>query len=586
MQPRTAIPIAANFRRWLIISGTLIVLLSGWVQFTRLAQLRGDELSQRLDTLAQLSASHVSDVVMNHASAVRLVAGNGPTADGDWQGPLRTLHRQFPQFITVLVADRDGQIIHGEPVFTPDGRAAPWAGRNVADRMYFRVPMETGEPFVTDAFRGRSFGDDVIVGISAPLLDEAGVPQGVVEGSIAADAFASFRSGLLAGTGEQLLIVDRSQRVVHASDGLASGALEPFPAPLPDPAATPMALVNAPAALVDGGAAHVATARTPFGWTVAVLSPARKLDAELRRDLSRLMVPGFLALAAVVVAAHVAAARLAGPIALLAQRMRDYSTDRAQPVDVGDAPRELHDLAQAFNNLTHRLGRAFADLEKALGEKERYACQLRETVERQDALIAERTQTLRTANEQLSALALTDPLTGCLNVRGLHDRAEAVLADAAANRRQVAVLTLDVDHFKKYNDRYGHPAGDTCLRRIAAAVGGALYSSTDVLARVGGEEFIVLLVVESATAAEVAERLREAVAALGIPHEDVDGGTVTISLGGAGGNPASVSVQQLIDAADAALYRAKRAGRNTVMWSAEPTALHSDTALERDQVPG
>jgi diguanylate cyclase (GGDEF)-like protein len=583
MQPRTAIPIAANFRRWLIISGTLIVLLSGWVQFTRLAQLRGDELSQRLDTLAQLSASHVSDVVMNHASAVRLVAGNGPTADGDWQGPLRTLHRQFPQFITVLVADRDGQIIHGEPVFTPDGRAAPWAGRNVADRMYFRVPMETGEPFITDAFRGRSFGDDVIVGISAPLLDEAGVPQGVVEGSIAAHAFASFRSGLLAGTGELLLIVDRAQRIVHASDGLAAAALERFPAPLPDAADRPTTLVNVAAVLADGGAAHVAAARTPFGWTVAVLSPARRLDAELRRDLSSLLIPGFLALAAVVVAAHVAAGRLAAPIALLAQRMRDYSNiPGAQAVDVGDAPRELHDLAHAFNNLTHRLGCAFADLEEALVEKERYACELRETVDRQDGLIAERTETLRSANERLSALALTDPLTGCLNVRGLHARADAVLVEAAANSCQVVVLALDVDHFKQYNDRYGHPAGDTSLRRVASAIHGALYSSKDLFARVGGEEFVVLLVVNPATAAEVAERIREAVANLGIPHEHPGGGVLTISVGGSAGDPAVASMQQLIDAADAALYRAKRAGRNTVVWSTGPAPA---TAAKQASLP-
>jgi diguanylate cyclase (GGDEF)-like protein len=575
------VPIAASFRRWLIVSGMLIVLLAGWIQFSRLAHLRGDELSQRLDTLAQLSASHVSDVVLNHASAVSLVASTGATADGDWQAPLQALRSQFPQFITVLVADRDGAIIHGEPATAPDGRPSPWAGRNVADRMYFRVPMQTGAPFVTDAFRGRNFGDDVIVGISAPLLDAAGVPQGVVEGSMPADAFASFRSGLVAGSGELLLILDRAQRIVHASEDLASQPLEPFPVALPDPAVRPGTLVRVAAALADGGAAHVATAETPFGWSVAVLSPARRLDAELRRDLSSLLIPGLLALVAVVVAAHVAAARLAAPIALLAQRMRDYSNVRAQPVDVGDAPRELQELATAFNHLTHRLGCAFTDLEAALGEKQSYACELRDTVERQDALIAERTETLRAANERLSALSLTDPLTGCLNVRGLHARAEVVIAGAAADSSQIAVLALDVDHFKKYNDRYGHPAGDTCLRRIAAAINSALFGSNDILARVGGEEFIVLLVVDPVTGADVAERIRVAVASLGIPHEDTDGGTVTISLGVAGGASAAASMQQMIDAADAALYRAKRAGRNTVVRTGDPAEPHPDTTAAR-----
>lgn len=131
----------------------------------------------------------------------------------------------------------------------------------------------------------------------------------------------------------------------------------------------------------------------------------------------------------------------------------------------------------------------------------------------------------------------------------------------------LGVITCDIDLFKQFNDRYGHPAGDVCLQRVASALRGALFSAGDVLARAGGEEFVALLPRLPAKATQVvAERMRLAAVALGIPHSDSSFGVVAASVGwGVHLASADSEVEQVIAAADAALYLAKDRGRNQVV---------------------
>jgi diguanylate cyclase (GGDEF)-like protein len=127
-------------------------------------------------------------------------------------------------------------------------------------------------------------------------------------------------------------------------------------------------------------------------------------------------------------------------------------------------------------------------------------------------------------------------------------------------------VLLDVDHFKAFNDLYGHPAGDACLKRIAACVTAELRNVDDLAVRYGGEEFLLLLpATDVADAVRIAERVRRAIAALGIPHDGAEKtGLVTASLGVAAAPVSALSSTELIAAADIALYTAKRNGRNQV----------------------
>jgi len=179
--------------------------------------------------------------------------------------------------------------------------------------------------------------------------------------------------------------------------------------------------------------------------------------------------------------------------------------------------------------------------------------------------VAERTEELEVANRRLQQLSITDPLTGLANRRHLDDRLAAEWQRGPHTGGQVAIAMIDVDHFKLYNDHYGHPAGDACLRKVAAAAAAAVRGA-DLVARYGGEEFAIVLHCDDLEAAHTAaERVRAAIEALEEPHEKSSTGRVTVSIGVACVLPGpDNSPGQLIEAADAQLYQAKRGGRNRV----------------------
>jgi diguanylate cyclase (GGDEF)-like protein len=179
--------------------------------------------------------------------------------------------------------------------------------------------------------------------------------------------------------------------------------------------------------------------------------------------------------------------------------------------------------------------------------------------------VAERTEALAAANERLELLTVTDPLTGLANRRRLTETLKTEWYRAQRNKETVGAFMVDIDHFKLLNDRYGHLVGDSCLKRVAAALVDTV-RITDLVARYGGEEFAVILpATEMEHSYMVAERARKAVEALGLENGDAPSGIITVSIGVAAVLPSSgVTPEELIAVADAALYEAKRGGRNNV----------------------
>lgn len=166
-------------------------------------------------------------------------------------------------------------------------------------------------------------------------------------------------------------------------------------------------------------------------------------------------------------------------------------------------------------------------------------------------------------------LAAVDALTGIPNRRAFDDALSREWERAAREGRPVSMIMLDVDRFKAYNDRYGHAQGDVALRAIAATGAHAMRAG-DVFCRYGGEEFAAILPgSDTVSGARVAERLRDAIAALGMPHADSESGFVTGSLGVATLQPTGeLTTADLRDRADSAMYAAKLQGRNRVEVSA------------------
>jgi diguanylate cyclase (GGDEF)-like protein len=182
------------------------------------------------------------------------------------------------------------------------------------------------------------------------------------------------------------------------------------------------------------------------------------------------------------------------------------------------------------------------------------------------AKLAAREEELRVANEHPEELASLDGLSGLANRRGFDRQLEREWQFAAEHRKPIALIMVDIDHFKLFNDRYGHVAGDTCLRTVGETLSLVTLEEAVLVARYGGEEFAVLLPgVTIERAAALAQEAPKRVEDLLISHSEAPCGHVTVSIGVESMVPEKYqAAADLIEAADDALYAAKRGGRNTV----------------------
>jgi diguanylate cyclase (GGDEF)-like protein len=181
-------------------------------------------------------------------------------------------------------------------------------------------------------------------------------------------------------------------------------------------------------------------------------------------------------------------------------------------------------------------------------------------------LVEERTRELASANEELRLQARLDGLTGIANYRSFREFFDSEWRRCRRGGLPLSVIMIDIDHFKPYNDHYGHQHGDIALQRVADIVQGASRRPGDLAARYGGEEFIVVLTdTDSEGASDRAESIREAVWEAEIPHATGGFGRITVSAGTATIVPVDeLDQMELVGRADDALYRAKEGGRNRV----------------------
>ena len=183
---------------------------------------------------------------------------------------------------------------------------------------------------------------------------------------------------------------------------------------------------------------------------------------------------------------------------------------------------------------------------------------------------------LQDAFHTVEQLALVDGLTGVANRRLMDETLNREWMRALRDGTSLSLLLIDVDHFKLYNDLYGHLAGDSCLQTIATAIQSGLRRPPDLLARYGGEEFVIILPNTPAMGAEMmSHKVLTAVASCAIPHTGSPYGTVTVSLGCATVIATmDATVKDLLKAADDAMYRAKTSGRNQMRLAADTLILH------------
>ncbi|MDL2358074.1 MAG: diguanylate cyclase [Pseudomonadota bacterium] len=284
-------------------------------------------------------------------------------------------------------------------------------------------------------------------------------------------------------------------------------------------------------------------------WFVVSTIPLAKLSTEAQAVRDKNVLIGLGGLLVSIALAVLLARSISAPLERLLESMRETESGNYAIRMTAEGKDELTQLARRFNQMAGQVALHHVQLE---------------------ARVSERTHDLAAANGKLAALSMTDGLTGIANRRRFDEALAAELARAARAGAPLALLMLDVDFFKPYNDHYGHQQGDDCLRQLAALLAAHARRASDLAARYGGEEFVLIAAdTDGATALALAESIRAAIDALQLPHARAPLGRVSVSIGVVSLRPDDgTSVDQLLRMADQALYRAKEQGRNQVAAAA------------------
>ncbi len=245
----------------------------------------------------------------------------------------------------------------------------------------------------------------------------------------------------------------------------------------------------------------------------------------------------------------------------------------AEAARVADDPAVTFDvLHEHYRFLAQKYRHAIRQLIKLTHVSDMFQSKLlrvQEELERRNAELEQARAHLEQANQALHRLSYLDALTGVANRRHFNEYLDQEWRRAMRKQASLSLVLLDVDHFKRLNDMAGHQYGDDCLRQVGVALAASVRRAGDLAARYGGEEFAVILPdAQPDWVLSFAEEVRQAIAALEIPHPVSPYGVLTVSVGAA----TAVAVEQqgvssLIAAADKALYAAKEAGRNRVSFA-------------------
>jgi len=506
----------------------LALLIAGAIDDRRLAIERATDDVRATARLVAERQSQVFDdavVLLSTLSTLSGIDAAGPAGCG---GPVARAADRNKQFMTIGVVDRSGDIVCHSRLdkrvrFTDVELLAQALGARPGDTMIGRLVI------------GRVTGRPTIA-VATPTAKDGATVDGMLFASIDLGALSDLASQFDQGGARSVSVIDARDGKVVAGSGalrrLINTSIEGHP------------LLTALIGARYEGSAEVrglngvdeivgfAPLRVQ-GLSRPVIVVGAPLEAVLQDAAAiaakRLAIALFVALVALLAAWFLGYWTLARPIRLL--------TGVAERIGAGDL------------TAWTRIG-AFQPAEiRVLGAT------LNETAER-----------LSAAQRRLQSLADEDGLTGLANRRRFDAEMKAACAQAERDGGALSALLIDVDHFKSFNDSFGHLAGDDALRRIGAAIRACANRPGDVAARYGGEEFAVILPNTGADgAASVAARILSSVGDLRIAHDGAPGGVASVSIGSASSSPTrrgALTPEMFVRTADEALYMAKAGGRN------------------------
>ncbi len=583
MAMRQGLSLRRDVRLWLSMLGVMPILIAAAL----LIALRYEEAigQVRADLHAQtaISAALIEQQLAQHEAVLANAVGWLGAQSMDEQRSLdllQDLREGHPLLMTVVLADQDGQLLAASPRNSADGVKDFWRGQSMADRDYFQRVRDSASGFRSELFEGRGYAQEWVLVLAQPMLDAQDRFLGVLQGAMDAAELERVLERLQPDRLGEVLVMDRQGRVIIAgrSSGLVRGQQLHAVHALQTSITEPGKMHTLSVGPVGAEAPMRVLARPLAGdWMVLAMTPDAKVYGLLRTRALILATLCLLVLCVVLVLVPIATRRAVQPVQRLAQAIASYDPLREQDlpaIDPGRMPEELRPVLDGIERLARRVRGAFDALDYALGRERELQVRLRESLDEREDEVTRRTAELHQAVLALRDESLTDALTGLANYRHYIEIKESLVAKAGAAPQILGAIAVDIDHFKAYNDRYGHPQGDECLRTVADCIAAALGDVPRVLARSGGEEFVALFEDVQPPALEAyAEAVRAGVESASIVHEDSPLGRVTVSVGIAcQSSDAMEHAQILAREADLALYQAKRQGRNRVAWSKSDTS--------------
>lgn len=544
-----------------IISSLLITvgILFFFFNLSQNIKNNGEKFSQIHDSKHEKLVSHLQLIfdkkltAMTELRATLAFVWDDPEAR---QQALSSFNERYPDFMTMLIADQGGHLLHSSPPELVRNVLLQNEQIYVGDRDYFIEAMASDRVFVSPGFIGRGFGSDIIsavsIGVPAddPTADPGRLNRGVVEGSFILYSLKSVQGYLdNIDASVEAALLDQSGHVLMASSSLNLEPLEAISFSKGVDRFYDHELVQ----VFRGDGQQLPSVYSknehvlPWGWQLITLQD----EAKFAGVIEQVLITFAITIVLVVLVSKLLAWTIGHSWSYYMQRLNDmieqgadFSTDMTEFEQNDRLPEEVSNLYQEI-----KLSR-----QKIISMNQ----QLQNT-------IAERTEKLQVANAKLNVMAREDDLTKLNNRRVFNTVLAELYADCQEALLPMSMLIIDIDHFKKVNDTYGHPAGDAVLHQVGEVMAQFKQDSVQCLARIGGEEFCLLLKgVLPEQAAELAERIRQE-----LGNTEFKAGAdqtihITVSVGLATINPTKFTAAKLYQLADTALYEAKNSGRNQV----------------------
>jgi diguanylate cyclase (GGDEF)-like protein len=507
------------------------------LESSRASQARA--LSVQLLNSARSNAEAQREMVSSIEALLKTVAFSARigASSGQFCAMIRaSFNVDLPWITSLVVAGADGKIICST---LPN-----YDGLNFDDRPYFQNALKTHQMVLSSYVLSRATGQPALLAAYSALPAQ-GEPQFVVVAGINLKWMTQLMNGLRNRPGVTASVIDAQGTVLAQSDGFDNIGRR-----ITDPALfsrlSSEESGSTTASAPDGGRRALSFARIPDTGLSLILSVD---ETRIVGDIDREIRNAYLQLALVAIAVLLGAWALGERLILKPIRVLTTMATRLGQGDFSTRsdrttmPSEFAQLATELNVMASQLG--------------------------------ERERELRASNNQLSVLASLDSLSGLANRRGFDSRLGFEWVRAEHSGHSLALLMIDIDHFKLFNDTYGHLDGDACLRHVGETLAMIADQVTGFAARYGGEEFSLMIpAIRSERASEIGEMVRRAIERLNVPNESAPLGYLTASVGIAIGTPApNMDATALVEAADAALYAAKRRGRNLVL---EHDAIRDD----------